>query len=65
MHDEELIGPLNKGIGRVERAETAEEIVGLRWNLLREDLSLPAAILYRHKIEHNLRWMQQFINPMV
>jgi D-serine dehydratase len=31
------------------------------WNLLREDLSLPAAVLYAERIEHNLRWMQQFV----
>jgi D-serine dehydratase len=59
---EELIGPLNKGIGRLERATTAQEIAELGWNLLREDLSLPAAVLYRDKLDHNLRWMQRFID---
>ena len=59
---EELIGPLNKGIGRLERATTAQEIAELGWNLLREDLSLPAAVLYRDKLDHNLGWMQRFIN---
>lgn len=59
---EELIGPLNKGIGKLERAATAAEITELGWNLLREDLSLPAAVLYRDKVEHNLRWMQRFID---
>jgi D-serine dehydratase len=59
---EELIGPFNKGIGKLERAATAAEITGLGWNLLREDLSLPAAVLYRDRIEHNLRWMQRFID---
>lgn len=32
------------------------------WNLLREELSLPAAVLYAEKMEHNLRWMQRFID---
>ena len=41
---------------------TAEEISGLGWNLLREDLSLPAAVLYRDKLEHNLKWMQRFMD---
>jgi len=59
---EELIGPLNKGIGRLERATTAQEIAELGWNLLREDLSLPAAVLYRDKLDHNLGWMQRFID---
>jgi D-serine dehydratase len=53
---------LNKGIGRLERATTAQEIAELGWNLLREDLSLPAAVLYRDKLDHNLRWMQRFID---
>lgn len=59
---DELIGYLNKGLGPVDKATTAEEIVHLGWNLLREDLSLPAAVLYRDRIEHNLKWMQHFID---
>lgn len=59
---EEAIGPLDKGIGALQGMTTAEEAVGRGWNLLREDLSLPAAVLYRDKMEHNLRWMQRFIN---
>ena len=62
MLDEELIGPLNKGIGALEGSSTPEEIIRLGWNLLREDLSLPAAVLYRDKLEHNLKWMQRFID---
>jgi D-serine dehydratase len=58
----EVIGTLNKGIGRLEQEATAEQIAGRGWNLLREDLSLPAAVLYGDKMEHNLRWMQGFIN---
>lgn len=59
---EEQIGVLNKGIGSLPQASTAEEIGGQRWNLLSEDLSLPAAVLYRDKLEHNLTWMQRFID---
>ena len=59
---EEQIGWLNKGLGQVEKTSGAEEIVHLGWNLLREDLSLPAAVLYREKLEHNLKWMQRFID---
>lgn len=62
VQEEKVIGPLNKGIGELEQDSTAEEIAGRGWNLLREDLSLPAAVLYRDKIEHNLRWMQRFID---
>jgi D-serine dehydratase len=56
------IAPLNKGVGFLERAVEHHDIAQLDWNLLREDLSLPAAVLYKDRILHNLNWMQQFIN---
>ena len=59
---EDLVGQLNKGIGALERETSAADIAARGWNLLREDLSLPAAVLYRDKMEHNLRWMQRFID---
>ena len=31
------------------------------WNLLRENVSLPAAVLSAENVEHNLSWMQKFI----
>jgi D-serine dehydratase len=55
------IAPLNKGLGYLERAIHHDEIVFLGWNLLREDLSLPSAVLYEDRLLHNLNWMQQFI----
>jgi D-serine dehydratase len=55
------ITPLNKGLGFVERTLGREEIAQLDWNLLREDLSLPSAVLYEERLQHNLNWMQQFI----
>jgi D-serine dehydratase len=57
-----MIDPLNKGLGPMEGALASGEIPGLGWNLLREDLSLPTAVLYEEKIAHNLRWMQAFID---
>ena len=60
---EELIGPLNKGHGYVGAARRRRRrLSDAGWNLLREDLSLPAAVLYRDRLEHNLRWMQRFID---
>ena len=56
------ISALNKGLGRMERATTAEELAARGWNLLREDLSLPAAVLYEDKLRHNLEWMRRFID---
>jgi D-serine dehydratase len=56
------IGPLNKGLGPFDRAIDASHVAQLDWNLLREDLSLPSAVLYEDKLLHNLNWMRQFIS---
>ncbi|MDW5264637.1 MULTISPECIES: amino acid deaminase [Acidobacteriaceae] len=55
------ITPLNKGLGAFEHPLAPEDSAKLGWNLLREDLSLPTAVLYQEKLLHNLHWMQQFI----
>ncbi len=55
------VSPLNKGIGNLLHPVTAKEIEGLGWNLLLEDVSLPAAVLYRDKLQHNAEWMQEFV----
>jgi len=52
---------LNKGLGFVERGVALENAARLGWNLLREDLSLPCAVLYEDRLRHNLEWMQRFI----
>jgi D-serine dehydratase len=57
---EALILPLSKGLGILDRALAPDEIPGLEWNLLREDLSLPTAVLYEDKLAHNVEWMQKF-----
>lgn len=44
---------LNKGVGF--------GIVPQRWNILREDVSLPCAVLYQDRLRHNLEWMREFI----
>lgn len=51
------VRPLSKGIGFLEHPT---ESAKLKWNLLREDLSLPAAVLYEDNLAHNLAWMQRF-----
>ncbi|MGD0631039.1 MAG: amino acid deaminase [Terracidiphilus sp.] len=56
------IGPLNKGLGAFDGALEADDISQLNWNLLREDLSLPSAVLYEDKLRHNLNWMRDFIS---
>ena len=52
---------LNKGTGFVERGMEPEGVVRLGWNLLREDVSLPCAVLYGDRLRHNAAWMQRFI----
>ena len=53
-----LIKGVPPGVAPFPLAET-----GTRgWNLLREDLPLPAAVLKVSAIEHNDRWMQQFLH---
>jgi D-serine dehydratase len=54
------VGVLNKGLGFVENAADPEHIAQLNWNLLREDLSLPAAVLCQDRLRHNLNWMRDF-----
>jgi len=55
------IASLNKGIGNLARLPRNTETTNTGWNLLREDVSLPAAVLHEDALQHNLRWMQQFI----
>src|SRR5215467_5990567 len=55
-----LIEPGGKGLGYLDRPLAGEDIAKLGWNLLQEDLSLPAAVLYEKNIAHNLDWMKQF-----
>ncbi|HTV06444.1 MAG TPA: amino acid deaminase [Acidobacteriaceae bacterium] len=45
---------LNKGVGFGETAARS-------WNILREDVSLPCAVLYEDRLRHNLEWMRRFI----
>jgi len=59
--DEKRAGSLDKGLGSSESQPEAIDISALNWNLLREDLSLPSAVLYQDRLRHNLAWMQQFI----
>lgn len=59
-HDSGAIDPLNKGIALLGQPIARDEIVTCGWNLLREDLTLPAAVLYEDALDHNLAWMRQF-----
>ncbi len=56
-----LISRQNKGLGFLEHDVDPEKVAQLDWNLLREDLSLPVAVLREEKVLQNLNWMQQFM----
>ncbi|MDC6132451.1 alanine racemase, partial [Burkholderia gladioli] len=61
-YQEAAIEPSGKGLGRVPSASVPLSDAGrLDWNLLDEDVSLPAAVLYADRVEHNLKWMQAFV----
>ena len=56
------IDPQSKGLGTVPSASVPlDQAANLEWNLLAEDVSLPAAVLYADRMQHNLRWMQAFV----
>lgn len=55
------ISRLNKGLGKLDTSLDPAGVPQLDWNLLREDLSLPSAVLYHDRLMHNLEWMQEFI----
>jgi len=61
-YGERPIDPLSKGLGPLPSNQVAlAEAQQLHWNLLREDISLPAAVLYSDRLAHNLHWMQKFV----
>ncbi|CAB3765958.1 amino acid deaminase [Burkholderia sp. MSh2] len=61
-YQEATIDPFGKGLGNLPSASVPLGEAGrLEWNLLAEDVSLPAAVLYEDRIEHNLNWMQEFV----
>lgn len=51
---------MEKGVRPLPGPIEETDFSSVDWNLLREDLSLPSAVLYREKLEHNLEWMQRF-----
>ncbi|HEU5458474.1 MAG TPA: amino acid deaminase [Terracidiphilus sp.] len=61
-HSTTQISALNKGLGPMDRDATVAELVAHGWNLLREDLCLPTAVLSAERLQHNLDWMRRFID---
>ena len=59
--DRFLLSGLVKGLPPGVAPFPLGELAAKRWNLLREDLPLPAAVLKSSAIDHNDRWMQSFL----
>ena len=57
----DVIDPLNKGLGAMPGPLASKQVPAFGWNLLREELSLPVAVLSEERMTHNLRWMQDFV----
>src|SRR5215469_8111597 len=55
------ISRLNKGLGTLENDIAPGTVASLGWNLLRENLALPAAVLYGDRLLNNQQWMRRFI----
>ena len=60
-HAAQTLNRATKGLGSSPASCTLQQLAGLGWNILREDVSLPVALLRQSRIEHNLQWMQQFM----
>ena len=55
------VNTLTKGLGPLSAGARKGDIRGQGWNILREDVSLPVAVLLEERVEHNLSWMREFI----
>lgn len=58
---ERSLSKVGKGLGDVTSLPTIGATASLGWNLLREDVSLPVAVLRESRVQHNLQWMKAFI----
>ena len=56
-----VVSALNKGIGPIASPLEPEETIDVGWNLLDEEISLPAAVLYEERLAHNVAWMRDFM----
>src|SRR5271155_2365227 len=51
----------DKGVPGIAVAIPLADVPAQRWNLLREDLPLPVAVLKEETLRHNSRWMASFV----
>jgi D-serine dehydratase len=57
-----LLDGRTKGLPAGTAPLAREDIAAARWNVLREDLPLPLAVLKESSLAHNSAWMQAFRN---
>lgn len=56
----EPLTPLTKSMPSVEADIAIADVAAKGWNVLREDLALPVAVLRRSALERNEEWMRNF-----
>lgn len=56
-----VIDPLSKNVPNLTAALSRRDVAAQGWNVLREDLPLPLAVLKQSKLLHNAQWMQNFL----
>ena len=56
------IDAYGKGLGTLKPSADSGALPKPDWNLLKEEVSLPAAVMSSKTLEHNLNWMQAFIS---
>lgn len=58
---ETQLNTATKGLGESPASCSLQDVASLGWNILREEVSLPVAVLRQSRIQHNLHWMQDFM----
>lgn len=55
------LSPLDKGVPGNAGELSLDAVARRGWNILREDVPLPVAVIRRDALHHNSRWMQHFL----
>jgi D-serine dehydratase len=59
--DETPLTSYEKGVPGNVRSVDLQNVAAQHWNVLREDLPLPVAVLRQDALTHNRRWMRRFV----
>lgn len=57
----DVLAPGLKGFPHRHAAVARHDLAALGWNVLADDLPYPIAVLKRSALEHNVAWMQRFV----